>query len=145
MFAVSCRVVCPQLSRNYTKALAQVDEQLAYWGKFIVHKNKQRLTKIHQYLIRMRKLRMKIKYVATRNGLVLARSADHADVLEHRPKLVRVHKKVEKREAKREWKALVRLRQCACRIERLSPLSALLFCRKQPISRSKSSRSCWNG
>jgi protein MAK16 len=72
-----------KLSRNYTKALAQVSEQLMYWPKFLVHKNKQRLTKIVQYLIRMRKL----EKVA-------------------RPVLERVHKKVERREAKKEAKAL---------------------------------------
>lgn len=72
-----------KLSRNYTKALAQISEQLAYWPTYMVHRNKQRLTKIVQYLIRMRKLEK-----------------------EERPTLVRVHKKVERREAAREAKAL---------------------------------------
>eukprot|EP00527_Entomoneis_sp_CCMP2396_P004324 CAMPEP_0198140116 /NCGR_PEP_ID=MMETSP1443-20131203/3326_1 /TAXON_ID=186043 /ORGANISM="Entomoneis sp., Strain CCMP2396" /LENGTH=315 /DNA_ID=CAMNT_0043802445 /DNA_START=105 /DNA_END=1049 /DNA_ORIENTATION=+ len=76
------------LSRNYTKALAQIDEHLQYFPKVLIHRNKQRLTKIHQYLIRMRKIELKV-----RAG--------------KKAKLVRVHRKVEQREERRERKALV--------------------------------------
>ena len=76
------------LSRNYDKALAQLDEHLAYFPKNLIHRNKQRLTKIHQMLIRMRKIKLK-----ERDG--------------KKAKLVGINRKIEQREERREKKALV--------------------------------------
>jgi protein MAK16 len=79
------------LSRNYTKALAQLDEHLQYFPKVIMHRNKQRLTKIHQYLIRMRKIELQV-----RSG--------------RKAKMVGIHRKIEQREERRERKALIAAR-----------------------------------
>ncbi|KAI1876623.1 hypothetical protein JX265_004149 [Neoarthrinium moseri] len=45
-----------KLSANYQTALKQLDEWLLYWPKFLVHKSKQRLTRLTQVAIRMRRI-----------------------------------------------------------------------------------------
>lgn len=76
------------LSRNYGRALKQLDEHLAFFPKAQIHRNKQRLTKIHQYLLRMRKIRLK-------------------ELAGKRQSMVGINRKVEQREGRREKKALV--------------------------------------
>jgi protein MAK16 len=77
------------LSRNYSKALTQIEEHLQYFPKVLQHRNKQRLTKIHQYLLRMRKLKLK-------------------ELAGHKAKIVSAPtRKIKQREARREQKALI--------------------------------------
>lgn len=71
-----------KLSRNYLQALEQINKHMEYWPDHMINRCKQRLTKMRQMLIRMRKLSMK-----------------------EGARLVVIKKKTERREKVRELKA----------------------------------------
>ncbi|SCU82098.1 LAFA_0C09054g1_1 [Lachancea sp. 'fantastica'] len=48
-----------RLSKNYAKALGQVDEHLLYWNKFLIHKCKQRLTRLTQVAVTERRMELR--------------------------------------------------------------------------------------
>jgi protein MAK16 len=72
-----------KLPANYTAALELVSKELEHYPVYLQHRNKQRLTKIHQMIIRMRRLKLKA-----------------------RPKLETINTKVDRREVGKERKAL---------------------------------------
>jgi len=51
-----------RLPASYVDALQLVSDKLQHFPIYLVHRNKQRLTKIHQMLIRMRKLKLKARF-----------------------------------------------------------------------------------
>lgn len=73
-----------RLLKNYNKALEQIDSRLQYWQKFLIHKCKQRLTRLTQVAITERRLALK----------------------EEERHYVGVKPKVKRREENRERKAL---------------------------------------
>ncbi|KAJ2682246.1 Protein MAK16-like protein [Coemansia sp. RSA 1285] len=71
-----------RLPSNFAQAIGVIDQNMQYWPKWMVHKCKQRLTRITQYLVRMRKLKLKNTHT-----------------------LVPIKKKLERREKSREVRA----------------------------------------
>ena len=47
-----------KLDPSYNKALEQIDAELQYWPKFLVHKCKQRFTRLRQILVKRRKMKL---------------------------------------------------------------------------------------
>jgi len=76
-----------ELSPRYTKALEEISKHLKFWPRNHVLKVKHRLTRLHQYMIRIRQLAHKIE-----------------------PKLAPIRLKHERREKAKEYKALVAAR-----------------------------------
>uniref|UniRef100_A0A915D1F7 Ribosomal L28e/Mak16 domain-containing protein n=1 Tax=Ditylenchus dipsaci TaxID=166011 RepID=A0A915D1F7_9BILA len=74
-----------KLSRNMTDAVKQISDNLVHWSEFVRQKCKARLVRIHQYLIRMRKMKLRAR----------------------QPKIITVPRKIERREVRREEKALI--------------------------------------
>ncbi|KAM0909816.1 hypothetical protein ACQ4PT_014545 [Festuca glaucescens] len=50
-----------KVPKNYENAMEVINKHLEFWPKLLVHKIKQRLTKMTQYRIRMRKLQLKVR------------------------------------------------------------------------------------
>ncbi|KAL8166150.1 hypothetical protein V2J09_007649 [Rumex salicifolius] len=50
-----------KLPRNYAKAIEVIDKHLMYWPKLLIHKVKQRLTKMTYMRLRMKKLALKTR------------------------------------------------------------------------------------
>ncbi|KAK9333469.1 ribosomal L28e protein family-domain-containing protein [Lipomyces starkeyi] len=75
-----------KLSQQYSKALEQIEERLIYWPNFLIHKCKQRLTRLTQIAITARRLALKSR--------------------DDERRLVGVKSKITRRESTRERKAL---------------------------------------
>lgn len=92
-----------KLSNNYSKALEQVrlalsfnvslylcrcaifpylqiDAELIHWPNFTIHKCKQRVTKITQYLIKMRRLKLRQQYVVLFNKEILSNAQPRPEI-----------------------------------------------------------------
>ena len=73
-----------KLDPSYNKALEQIDTELQYWPKFLVHKCKQRFTRLRQILVKRRKIKLE--------GSAEYRVVSHKAERRERQRLVKVEK-----------------------------------------------------
>ena len=73
-----------KLDPSYNKALEQIDAELQYWPKFLVHKCKQRFTRLRQILVKRRKIKLE--------GSAEYRVVSHKAERRERQRLVKVEK-----------------------------------------------------
>ncbi|KAJ1279445.1 hypothetical protein BS78_04G157200, partial [Paspalum vaginatum] len=82
-----------KLPRNYEKAIEVINKHLEFWPKLLVHKIKQRLTKMTQCRIRMRKLQLKVREklmtVPRKKNQIVANKANKAEVAAQLDKCIR--------------------------------------------------------
>uniref|UniRef100_A0A0N5ANC0 Protein MAK16 homolog n=1 Tax=Syphacia muris TaxID=451379 RepID=A0A0N5ANC0_9BILA len=77
-----------KLSQNMAKAIEQIELSLLHWSEYVRHKCKARLIRIHQVLFRMRKMKLAGR----------------------QKKIIPIQRKIERREVRREEKALTAAR-----------------------------------
>lgn len=107
-----------KLSRNYEKAVHQLNEELLFWPGHLKSKCKQRFKRLTQYLIKMRKLRLgrqlvlKLTTILSIFQIIWEKySYVFSNIYFYsRKKLIPLQRKVERRIKRREDKALIAAR-----------------------------------
>jgi protein MAK16 len=89
-----------KLKKNMVEAVEQINVNLLHWDEFVRQKCKARLVRIHQYLLRMRKMELRGRFV----NLFGSRINFH---ISRQQKIIPIGRKAERKEVRKEEKALV--------------------------------------
>lgn len=89
-----------KLKKNMVEAVEQINVNLLHWDEFVRQKCKARLVRIHQYLLRMRKMELRGRF-ATVLALIISFSVFRQQ------KIIPIGRKAERKEVRKEEKALV--------------------------------------
>jgi protein MAK16 len=89
-----------KLKRNMVEAVEQINVNLLHWDEFVRQKCKARLVRIHQYLLRMRKMQLRGRYFSV---LVIMFKLPFC----RQSKIIPIAKKAERKEVRKEEKALI--------------------------------------
>jgi protein MAK16 len=85
-----------KLKKNMVEAVEQINVHLMHWDDFVRQKCKARLVRIHQYLLRMRKMELRGRLV----------NLDIQKFLFRQQKIIPIGRKAERKEVRKEEKAL---------------------------------------